>query len=311
MGNLDGSLYYSQHSLEDQILINVIDFIKWGLLEIGAFQTINKGQSDVHGNDASRLRCVGLENINSGTVWGHYRNNWVWESGVNLTYPGNILSISGIYVNDAFYPNGSFVNGTGWYTDYSRGWIVFSNPVPTSYIVQVPRTERYVNVYPQENPLFTEITTNFFNGQYWNQQGSGIDSVANFAKSNLPAIFVDVSSYDSRPLEIGSRAKWTTARINFNIFATNPSDRKKISDLCYNLEDKSFITYNINSVARPLTTSGTISNNAMTWPQMVSNYGNNKASFLNNAQMIKNNNQNTPIKHSQVSIGIEIPVYLQ
>lgn len=310
MGNLDNTSYYSQFSLEDQITTNVIDFLKWGLLEIGGFQTINRGQSNIYGNDASALRIVGLENIPLGKVWGSYRNDWVWESGITTSIPSTPFSVSGIYVNNTFYTNGTNVEGTGWYVDYSRGWIVFDNPIPSSYNIQVPRTERYIHVYNQDNPMFTEITTNYFNGQYWNQPGSGVDNVANFAKSNLPAIFVGIQNYTSDPLELGSRSKWVTATINFDIFATNPSDRKKLSDICYLLESKSFHTYNINSAPRPLTASGTTHSNTKTWPELVNNYGNNTARFKESARLIKNNIQSGPIKHCQVTIGLEIPVYI-
>lgn len=307
MGNLDGIRYYSDYTLEDQFQYNIIDFISYGLLEVGAFINIRKGQRDSFNNDQSLLRPVSIQNYPSNKIYGGLKNNWVWESGVSVngTTP---ISISGIYVNNTFIPNGTTVAGTGWYIDYQRGWVVFNNQLTGNPSVQIEHTLRHVNVLPADSQFYKHIITEYQNRENWNINGSGIDNINFESKAFLPAIFVDVRKYSSNPLEIGSRSKWALANVNFEIFATNPGDRKRLSDICYMMEHKSFNVYNLNTAPRPLTVSGTISQSAQTWPNLVNNYPLGRARFEMDAVMSKNNSVIFPIQYASVRIGCKMPV---
>ena len=58
MANLDGLNWYGDWTIEDKIIYNVINFLKWGLLEIGAYYNISKDQVNYNGANESILQPV-------------------------------------------------------------------------------------------------------------------------------------------------------------------------------------------------------------------------------------------------------------
>lgn len=312
MANLDNVNYFAEYSFEDQVLQNVITFIKYGLLEIGAFYNIRRGQSDAVGNDASRLRPVGIQGIQNYTIYGGLKSDWIWESGISLKYNGELpISISGIWVNNSFIPNGTKYAGTGWYINYNNGWVVFNHPIQSTGMVQVEHSLRAVGVYSCESKIYKNIINNYMNRDDWNAMGSGIDNNNYNYRAYLPALFVDIISYNSEPMEIGTRNKWANATLSLNSVAMTPEERKRISDICLMLEDKSFTGYNINNAPRPLSVSGTINSGALTWPNLTTNYPIGPLRFLENASFSRNtNNLVSPIQQSRVTIDLEFPVII-
>jgi hypothetical protein len=125
----------------------------------------------------------------------------------------------------------------------------------------------------------------------------------------LPCVIVGVAGYNSKPLEIGSRSKWSQARISFDIFSTNASDRKRLSNLIYMLEDKSFKAYDIKQSSGIFLMNGGLANYAKTFPQLASSNPKNDLKFMRDARVSKSDKY-LPLSYCNVTLSVESPVYL-
>jgi hypothetical protein len=108
---LKGVTDVSQSTLCDQLESNIIEFFNWGMLCIGGFNNVQIGAaSGAYGGDMSRLRPVSDPNYINGQVWEGFRQDWVWQSGIE--YVVQPIPVSGVYINSVFYP----LNTTGVYS---------------------------------------------------------------------------------------------------------------------------------------------------------------------------------------------------
>lgn len=308
--NFDGTTYYGDYSLEDKLSQNIITYLKYGLLEVGGYYNVNRGTLDYNNNNPALLRKVGFAGSSGARIFQGLKNDWVWESGINPSYTGGSspTNISGIYVNNQFIANNTAYSGINFHINYSLGQVEFDADIQSDARVEVNHTIRAVNVYSVDSVFYKNLIAYYQDRTNWDLAGSGIDNINNNYKAYLPAIFVNIDGYSSRSLEIGSRAKYAEANVEFDIFATNPQDRKRLSDYCYMLEEKGFLLFNPNTAPKPLTSSGTISNNAKTWPDLVSQYNYGQARFQGNARVHKNYNY-LPIQYCKVSITLDTPVF--
>ena len=108
---------------------NFILFYDWGFVDRGGFFNIKIPQSGIYGGDRHVLRSVDTPNYTDGKVWEGYRENWVWESGVDGVAEQPI-SISGVFVEDQFYATGNVTKP--FYVDYRNGRVVFDSAIATT-----------------------------------------------------------------------------------------------------------------------------------------------------------------------------------
>ena len=91
----------SQDSTLSNILSdNFIQFYDWGFLDKGGYVNINSPASGMYGGSKHLLKAVDDPNYAPYQSWQSYRQNWVWETGVNRTTQP--ISIYGIYKNNTF-----------------------------------------------------------------------------------------------------------------------------------------------------------------------------------------------------------------
>jgi len=305
MSNLDSISFYGDPTLSDIAEKNVSMFLSHGFLELGAFQNVGSGKLGVEGQDLSLLRPVFATGVSNYRVWRSVPHQWVWESNVTLKYPGGSqpFTPSGIYFNGTYVPTGSLVSGTGYYIDLNRGQVVFSNPVPSTSVIQVPHANRAIQIYPMDSNEFRFIETD------WRLANtSGIYDSS--AKAYLPAIFLEVRSLNTlKGTELGSRGKLARAELNFEIFAENAYELKKLIDILYFLETKSFPFFNLENSPRPLNYRGELVNTAATWPIITAQYPYGNARFMEDAITFKVPNQGAPFFRGRVRIGLEFDVY--
>ena len=311
MSNLRHTDYYGQFSLEDQILHNVVSYLKYGFLEIGAFYNITRNKTDHEGNVLSKLKEVNFPGISGRTVFQTLKNDLVWETGVTYSYTppanGSIIPISGIYVNNTFYSTGTNVAGKSWHIDYPRGLVTFSGPIPTG-TVEMEYTVRAVNIYTSDDTEYRKMIGYFTDPTYRQTLGSGIDTINPMVRNYMPCICTHISAYRSNPVEIGSQNRMISANIDFDIFSTTAADRKRITDAVYLLENFSFQTFDRNTAPFTFTSSGTLSSSAKTWPELVATYPNGKARFYEDARVLKPFNTQVPISNASVRLSCEFPV---
>lgn len=304
MSNLDGIHFWAEYGLEDIIAHNIINFLKYGLLEIGAYYNVAKDQLSYQGNNESLL--LPYTSPSGGTPnFRIYRGNspdWVWESGITPKYTGGagVINISGIFVNDTFVSTGTKISGTGYVIDYSRGQILFDNPLPANYTVKVPHTQRWMKIYPADSTEIRKMTTDWF--------GSGIYTDEH--QVFLPATIVGIESYKTiKGLQLGTRSKVSEVRLRFDIVTNNAFDAHKMNDICYFMETKGLPLYDINSAPKPLNISGALGTNPLTWPALVSGYPYGQtARFMENAQVSKINTKLPNIYYYRVFVGLEMNV---
>ena len=112
---------------------NFLSFYDWGFLDAGQFYNIHIPQSGIYGGDRHKLRVASTPNYASGKVWEGYRQNWVWESGIDGTTE-QPTTISGVFVDDTFYATGNTTKP--FYVDYPNGRVVFDNALPLEIILE-------------------------------------------------------------------------------------------------------------------------------------------------------------------------------
>jgi hypothetical protein len=311
MSNLDYYQYYGQNSVEDQIVQNIVSFIDYGLLELGAYFNIFKGQTDYLGNNVSRYRTVDQPGIEVGKVWEGLKHNVIWETGVNLKPTGltSPIGISGIYVNDVFYPNGSTVIGNGYYFDYSLNRVIFNNKIASASKVEVEHSLRHINVYSTDTNFYRDAIAFYNDRNNFFVSGSGIDNTNPRSRVYLPSIFIYLKNLGSSPVEIGSRAKYVEAEIEFDIFTQSSQDRKRLTDICFWLEEKSIGTFNVNNAPKPLSISGTLNSNRLLYNDLINQYYYRTCRFGDNFTITRNTNLVLPIQNVTVRGTFEIPLY--
>ena len=88
VGTPDTKLLYTSNAqdakLSNILIDNFITFYDWGFLDAGQFYNISVPQSGIYGGDRHKLRLVDSPNYTAGQVWEGYRQNWVWESGIEI-----------------------------------------------------------------------------------------------------------------------------------------------------------------------------------------------------------------------------------
>ena len=137
--NFKGYNNIGEPSISESIEDNVVEYINWGFLKLGAFYNINIPTSGNYGGDMHQLRCVNDPRYTAGQIWKSNRSNWVWESGLGLST--NPIAISGIFVDGSFLPKGS-----GYYINYKSGMVVFNEAIDTTSSVQLEYSTKWIDV---------------------------------------------------------------------------------------------------------------------------------------------------------------------
>lgn len=307
MSNLEGLHFYGDPTVDEILLQNFLTFFRYGLLEIGAFYNISLNQQDVRGNDQSSLYPVFVTGVPDYKIWRGNKHDWIWEQNINLKYSGGSQPTipTGVFVNGTGYNNGTNVFGSGFYIDFSRGQIVFGNALPSGTSVKVPHSLRAVQVYSHEGPELRHLVSN------WLDASTNSSGIIDYSyKAYLPSIFIRCQKLDTvRGLELGSRAKVTKADMEFHIFSSNPYELRKLMDICYMLEEKPVILYDIQNSPKPLNYRGELVNPSGSYPNLISSYATGFARFEHDATEFKMTNHKLPVFYGRVTVGLLTDTY--
>lgn len=229
----DEVTHWMEDTSGENLEYGVIDFYKWAFLEAGAYQTITRSPavSGVFGGNKYRLSYTPVEGLTSGKVWQGYRSDWVWESGVSFSPPPTSVSV---YVNNV-------LQASGYYVDYPKGRVVFSNAIASGSTVEANFTHRTVSFVPASEPWFRELMFNSQDieredfltntaGGNWNQQ-PGI-------RQQMPVVGVEViGTRNYKPYQLGG-GQWQYKDILYYIYAESKTERDKLRDIIANQNDK-------------------------------------------------------------------------
>jgi hypothetical protein len=265
---------YGDCQVSDQLESNLISHVQWGLLGIGAFDTVRRNQTGPLGGDESRLRLVSDPRYSTGMVWEGFRQDWVYESGVE--YAIQPVAISGVYVNGAFVPAAS----TGTYAhhiDYPRGRVVFDNPLPSTTTVQCEYSYRKVRLTSADEPWWQEVQLDSLriDDPAFLQAASGAWNILAENRIQLPAIVVESVMRVGRlePFQIGNTSRVHRQDVCFHVLTESPFDRKQLHDILVEQWQQRFYLYDKNAVlaadAFPLTGDGQLRPGASGYPALV------------------------------------------
>lgn len=274
--DLKGFSDLGENLLDDQLRANLISFLDWGLLNKGNFYNVRMPSSGQYGGDKSRLQHVKDERYQSGQVWQGFRNNWVWESGLDTSEQP--VSISGVYVNNTFYSSATS-GAYSHYIDYPRGRVVFNSAISTSSVVKAEYSYKYINVVDADEVNFLrELQTGSFrlDSPMFSSSYSGSYAISPDKKIQTPMLAVEVTSnHKYRPYQLGG-SQYCSTKIILHAVADNSKLAKKLAIISATQSKGGFLMFDVNEVSRlnraPLTYLGSIASGALTHPQMVSNF---------------------------------------
>lgn len=256
----------------EQLEANIVEYFKWGMLNIGGFQNVERSTSGCYGGDYSILRPVNSPNYDDGQVWEAIRQDWVWESGIDYGYQP--IAISGVYVNNVFYS----ADTTGVYShtvSYPLGQIIFDSPVAVTKRVQVEHSYRNYYINHSSVPWFKQL---FFNSHrpdnaQFTSFASGVFQTLAENRIQMPAIIVEVvPERNMEGLQIGG-GQIVGQDVMFHIFAESPGERNKALDIITYQKDATLSSFDKNAIIAddkfPLNYDGSLREDAITYPEMV------------------------------------------
>jgi len=274
------------YSLNNNIQDAIVEFFDWGLLEKGNYFNVTKGELSSNGLDMSRLRLSSNDSYVSGQVWGGFRSNWIWQSGVSgvgidppiVGTDPNFPGISGVYVNGQFQP----ASGIGPYAhkvDYFNGRVVFDSAIPTGSVVQAEYSYKHINVvYANNVPWLREVqlrtqkpTSNFFD------VSTGSWDIPAETRLQLPAIAIElVPTRKMKGYQLGG-GQWVYTDIMAHCIAEDEVTRNMLVDIVSFQNDKTVFTLDSNAIsennAYPLDHNGSPNPSALLYPELLGQYG--------------------------------------
>lgn len=260
-------------NLATNILYGTVDFFNWAALGVGGFQNItyNPKISGCYGGDRSQLRPVADPRYPTNTVFEGFRGNWVWESGVGA------VNISGIYVDQSY-------TTSGYYVDYTRGRIIFNNPV--SGTINTSFSHRTVTFAPARGTIVPDL----FFASYRNEStdflaGSGNYSSLSDTKRQLPMVCVDIDSNRRfKPYQLGG-GQWCMIDAAFYVIAESDYEKNSLVDLISLQNDKTFWIPNRATIKESgqypldLDYKGSLVNTPTQYPEVIEKFPWRKISF--------------------------------
>ena len=232
--------YLHKDDVTNNLVNGVVDFFRWGFLNVGGYQNITRSPaiSGVYGGNRSKLAPVADADLN-GKVWQGFRSDWVWESGVNF-YPQPQPAKVYVGGSPALPTSGSYQH----YIDYPRGRVVFNTTQSSSLNIEADFAHRTVSIFnARSNPIVQELMFNSFAVERDDFQVSGSgnwNQKANDIRRQLPLIGVEAvgGSPAYYPFEIGGGSQVATQDLIFHIFSENDYDLSQITDTVSKQNDK-------------------------------------------------------------------------
>lgn len=235
-------------TLSNILLDNLVNFYDWGFLDRGSFFNIKIPQSGIYGGDRHKLRLADDPNYNDGQVWEGYRQNWVWESGINATTT-QPTRISGVFVDDTFYATGNVTKP--FYVDYPNGRVVFDSAQTSTSTVQLEYSHKWVEVVAAEGiPWFRQIQQNSFRSDEGFQvSNSGGWAQLGQTRIQLPAIAIEVVPPKSMEgYQLGG-GQWVNNEVVFYVVTENHWECANIMDSILYQNERTIHLFNPTEIA--------------------------------------------------------------
>jgi hypothetical protein len=276
-------------TLNNDIQDNLVEYFDWELLNKGNYFNITLGET-VNGIDYSRLKVSTSDNFTKGKAWDGFKKGWVWQSGVGYSpvpIVGSDISkpgISGVYVNDTFYP--SSTSGTyAHYIDYYNGRVIFDTPIPTGSKVQVEHSYRWISVeYANSLPWIRQLQENSLNPEGFLENNATWDLPPD-VRLQLPIIAIEIVPLRMfKGYQLGG-GQWVMTDVLFHCIAEDEPTRNKLVDIV-SLQNNALIQlFDTNKMSQasgfPLDYRGYPVSGAKIYPDLLSSYGTGSVRLIN------------------------------
>lgn len=195
------------------------------------------------------------------------------------------ILISGIYINNEFYPVGTDDPEYSYKVDYNNSRIVFDNQVCSSLDIQMEYAYRWAQVYTYDNAKWwqqLQYRTDE-NTLHFNQIRQGDFSIFSTNRIQLPSIIIEsIPRGLSKPYRLGDKSLIMEQDVMCHIISENRHDRNMLIDILRLQQDKVIWLYDTNEVikngAYPYNIDGTLNDNRLQYDQLLNtqNYRFNK-----------------------------------
>lgn len=269
-------------SIGSTLIINELEnnyksFLDWGFLNAGGFVNINRPTTNIVGFNLHILKPISDKNFTANTVWQTPRKDWIYESGI--TYGSSSpIQISGIYVNNTFYPGPTGNASLGYKINYPEGRVVFSSGISPSSSVEMNYSYRTIQVYKMEEfPYWQKIQQmSLENKTGFSLSGSGDFSIGSEHRVQLPAVIIETApSSRSRPFRLGDKSLIMQQDMLLHVLSDHHSDRNTIVDILKLQEDREIWLYNTNNIIKsgvyPIKYDGSKNQNGQNYDIIVNN----------------------------------------
>lgn len=261
MGILRGQTsFWDNYEVLDIVEHNVINFLSYGLLELGAFTNVEFGSSI---SGYTNLQRVYDPRYGYNKVWETFGPSLIWQSGLATVNNIQPINISGLYLNNTFIPK-NHVGPNSYTIDYARGRVIFD--APQSGTVRMEYSFPDVAVYSQSSPQWQ----NLVNGEYEDLENDSPSGLASVIKNNrlwMPSVFVRTADRTNSALQLGGGER-NEIGIYYYVFSDKAFAAKKLCDIINNQQFKELTLYNINNIIPPLNYDGSLASGAKTYPQL-------------------------------------------
>jgi len=277
-------------SIGDNYLINQLEdniktFLDHGFLNIGGFLNVEIPTSGLYGGSFHVLKPTTQPGLQQGQVWQSFKKDWVYETGVCYNNTHEPINISGIYLNNTFYPAPTGSGNTSYSINYPLGHIIFSKSLPITSNIQLEYSYRWCQVYKSSTTQWQELQElSYKPNPQINYAQSGDYNIYSAHRIQMPAIVIEpVARSFSKPWQLGASDFAIDQDILLHVFTENKSDSNRIIDIIRLQKDKTILLYDTNKVAKsgvyPLNYNGSLNTNRMSYSGVLYNYYWNKCYF--------------------------------
>ena len=265
---------YLLNQLED----NLKTFLDYGFLNIGGFINVNIPTSGLYGGTFSDLKPTSQPGYKQGQIWQAFKKDWIWETGItyNSYSPTNI---SGLYINNTFYPGPTGSGGISYTINYPLGQVIFNQPITNNTSIKANYSYRWCQVYKNSsNAYWRELQElSYEPSPQINQANSGDYNIGASHRVQMPAIIIEpIARSYSKPWQLGATDFAVDQDILLHVFTENATDNNRIVDILRLQKDKTIILYDINKVVNsgvyPLKHNGSVNPLGLCYSSLLENF---------------------------------------
>jgi hypothetical protein len=282
----------TENNLINSLEENFKSYLDWGFLNIGGYINVNIPTSGLYGGTFHQLKTTEVQGYKVGQVWQSHKKDWIWESGFyyNDGFNDNntVNSISGVFVNNTFFPGPTGTGNNGYYINYPLGQIIFDKPLPKTAKVELNYSYRWCQVYKfSSDPYVKELQELTYQpAPQINQTDKGDYNLGANHRVQMPCIIIEpIARSYSLPWQLGSESLNIGQDLLLHIFTENAVDKNRITDIIRLQKERTLEMYDLNKVVKsgvyPIDYKGSKNPSGLMYYDLINHYYWNKTYIKN------------------------------